>query len=408
MQLVERHRVNIRSPQGKILDKKLFLAKNLYNSAIYAIRKQFEETKTYIGYHKLEKQFASTNQPDYRALPAKVSQHVLMQADGAYSTFFKALKAYQKNPKKFLAPPQLPGFKHKFKGRNMLVFTAQAVSKKDLSLSGIKEFILPTKLLYRDICQVRIIPGNPYHTVEIVYNKLEKQPVTGNVYAALDPGITNLATVVTTNSVPLIIPGGPLKSINQFYNKKRAELQLKLDKNKKTSRRIRKLTNKRNDKITDYMHKASRYLVNHLVDRGVSKLVIGHNKTWKQETNIGRRNNQNFVSIPHNKFFSMVKYKCQLEGIEVTEREESYTSKCSFWDLEKIKKHDSYMGSRTYRGLYKSASGRTINADVNGALNILRKEIPEVFNRGIEAVLVQPVRCKPYQDRVWNKIPYNI
>jgi putative transposase len=404
MQLVERHRIHKNSSRGKIIDQKLFLAKNLYNSAIYAFRKHYEATKTYLGYHALEKQFSSTNQPDYRALPAKVSQHVLMQADEAFKSFFKALKAYAKNPKKFNAPPNIPGFKHKTKGRNMLVYTSQAISRKDLSPSGIKELPLPTKILYKDICQVRIVPGDLYHTVEIVYNRLEKPAVNNNIYAALDPGITNLATVVTTNSSPLIVPGGPLKSINQYYNKKRAELQSQLGKDQKTSKRIKKLTSKRNDKITDYMHKASRYIVNHLVSRGVSKLVIGHNKAWKQETNIGKVNNQNFVSIPHSKFFSMLKYKCALEGIEVVEREESYTSKCSFLDLEPIKKQKSYMGQRVSRGLFISKGGIKINADINGSYNILRKEIPDAFSNGIEGVLVHPMRCKPHKNMIWNKI----
>ena len=404
MQLVERHRINKNSYRGKILDHKLFLSKNLYNSAIYAFRKHYEANKTYLGYHALEKQFSSTNQPDYRALPAKVSQHVLMQADEAFKSFFKALKSYNKNPKKFSGPPKIPGFKHKIKGRNMLVFTSQAISRKDLSPSGIKELPLPTKILYKDICQVRIVPGDLYHTVEIIYNKLEKSQADTKNYAALDPGITNLATVVTTNSSPLIVPGGPLKSINQYYNKKRAELQSQLDKNQKTSKRIKKLTSKRNDKINDYMHKASRYIVNHLVSHSVSKLVIVHNKAWKQETNIGKQNNQNFVSIPHNKFFNMLKYKCSLEGIEVVEREESYTSKCSFLDLETIKKQNSYMGKRLYRGLFISKDEIKINADVNGSYNILRKEIPDVFNKGIEGVLVRPMRCKPHKNKLWNKI----
>jgi putative transposase len=404
MQLVERHRINKKSYRGKILDQKLFLSKNLYNSAVYAFRKYYESTKTYLGYHALEKQFSSTDQADHRALPAKVSQQVLMQADEAFRSFFKAIKSYSKNPKKFTGPPKIPGFKHKVNGRNALIFTSQAISRKDLSPSGIKELPLPTKILYKDICQVRIIPGDVYHTVEIVYNKQEKPTVNTNIYAALDPGVTNLATVVTTNSAPLVITGGPLKSINQYYNKKRAELQSKLKGDQKTSKRIRKLTSKRNDKISDYMHKASRYLVNHLVYRGVSKLVIGHNKAWKQETNIGKKNNQNFVYIPHSKFFAMLRYKCALEGIEVVEREESYTSKCSFLDLEKIKKQNKYMGKRVSRGLFISSSGRKINADVNGSYNILRKEIPDAFGNGIEGILVCPMRLKPHKNKPWNKI----
>lgn len=402
MQLVERHRINKNSYKGKILDKKLFLSKNLYNSAVYHFRKHFEITGTYLGYHVLDKQFALENQIDYRALPAKVAQHVLMQVDDAFKSFFKALKSFRKNPVKFTSAPKLPGFKHKTKGRNLLIFTSQAISKKKMSPSGIAELPLPTKIPHKDICQVRITPGDIYHTIEIVYNKTEKPKSNGNVIAALDPGVSNLATVTFTKGSPIIIPGGPLKSINQFYNKKRSELQSKLTGDQKTSKQIKKLTSKRNDKISDYMHKASRYLVNHLVSHGVFKLVIGHNKSWKQETNMGNKNNQNFINIPHSKFFALLKYKCALEGIDIVEREESYTSKCSFLDLEPIKKQKKYMGRRLKRGLFKSKSGTKINADVNGSYNILRKEIPEAFSDGIEAVLVQPIRIKPYKNKLWN------
>lgn len=328
-----------------------------------------------------------------------------MQVDASFRNFFKALKSYNTNPAKFTGRPKLPKYKDKVSGRNILIFTNQAISKKDLSLSGIKDFKLSTKLKYDQIDQVRVIPGNQSHTVEIIYNKDCKQKVNSNVIAALDPGVANLATITfTNNKIPIIIPGGPLKSINHYYNKNLAEKKSLLN-NAKTSNKIRKLTNKRNNKIKDYMHKASRYLVNHLVSNNVSKLIIGHNKNWKQETNIGKQNNQNFVNIPHDLYFNMLKYKCELEGIEVVENEESYTSKCSFLDLEIIKKHDKYLGKRIKRGLYKTKSDKYINADINGSYNIMRKAIPGIFDQGIEGVVVHPVKCKPHKNKLWNKIP---
>ena len=144
------------------------------------------------------------------------------------------------------------------------------------------------------------------------------------------------------------------------------------------------LTNKRNNKVKDYLHKASRLLVNQLVSNRVATVVIGHNKEWKQDINIGKSNNQKFVQIPHSVFISMLKYKCELEGITVIVREENYTSKCSFLDNEEICKHEEYLGKRIKRGLFRTASGRLVNADLNGALNILRKEIPNAFGYGIE------------------------
>ena len=405
MQLVESHNIKKSSDNGQLLDHFLFLSKNLYNSAVFTIRQHYFSTKLYLGYHQLQKSFQDSNQPDYIALPRKVSQHVLMQVDESFRSFFKALKSYQKDPSKFLGRPKLPGYKEKISGRNMLVFSNQAISKRDLSLSG-TNFKLPTKISFDKIAEVRVVPRSTYHTVEIVYNKLEKQPIISSNVAAIDLGVNNLATITFSNSQPVIIPGTPLKSINQFYNKKKADLQSKLI-GEHSSHKIEKLTTKRNNKVKDYMHKSSRYLVNHLVSNKVFRLVIGYNKEWKQETNIGKKNNQNFVQIPFYLFVNMLKYKCQLEGIEVVMQEESYTSKCSFLDLEDIKKHDKYVGKRIKRGLFKSST-KLINADVNGSYNVMRKAIPNIFDDGIEDVVVHPIRVKPYKDRIWNKIPYNI
>lgn len=187
---------------------------------------------------------------------------------------------------------------------------------------------------------------------------------------------------------PVFINGRPLKSINQYYNKELARLKSRQEvcENKNVnSEKIRTLSYKRYTKIKDYLHKESRRLVNHLVSNNVSRVVIGHNKDLKQDINLGKKNNQNFVQIPFNMFIQMVTYKSQLEGIEVVQREESYTSKCSFLDGEEICKHETYMGNRIKRGLFRSNNGRLINADLNGALNILRKEIPNAFNSyGIE------------------------
>ena len=179
-----------------------------------------------------------------------------------------------------------------------------------------------------------------------------------------------------------------MKSINQYYNKKLSKLKSRQDKSKNrnvNSRKIKTLTTKRNNKIKDYLHKASRELVNRLVSENVSSIVIGHSKGWKQDTNMGRSNNQKFVQIPFGQFIQMITYKSMLEGIRVVQREESYTSKCSFPDGEEICRHDEYKGVRIKRGLFKSGTGMLVNADLNGALNILRKEVPNALvGYGIE------------------------
>lgn len=212
-------------------------------------------------------------------------------------------------------------------------------------------------------------------------NVKEKNLMSDNGnYLGIDIGLDNLASCVSNNGSCFIINGRPLKSINQYYNKRLAFLKSKLKDNKQISKRIRLLTNKRNNKIKDYLHKASRILINHVVSNGINTIIIGHNKCWKQEINIGKRNNQNFVSIPFNMFISMISYKATLEGINVKIVEESYTSKCSFLDNERICKHESYKGRRAKRGLFKTSFGKIINADINGAFNIIRKSEKESFD----------------------------
>ena len=163
--------------------------------------------------------------------------------------------------------------------------------------------------------------------------------------------------------------------INWQYNKRKSHLQSKLPNGRKTSNMINNITLKRNNRVSDYLHKITSMFINYAVSKGISDVVVGYNKEWKQGINIGRVNNQNFVCIPYYKLLNMLTYKCELHGISLTVTEESYTSKCSFLDSEPLCKHDSYCGRRIHRGLFKSSSGKLINADVNGALNILRKVI---------------------------------
>ena len=384
MLLTERHVIKKSNPLYNELDKMSFLSKNLYNQALYRIRQHYFNTKEYLNYYSNVKQLTKEKQTDYIALPAKVAQWVVKQVDQNFRSFFASLKSKKVNHK-----VSIPKYLGK-NSRYMLTFTNQAISGKEfrlgyLKLSGCSDRI---KLIHTDVRQVRIIPRNKFFVIEVVYSFDEKHCSDNGNYAGIDIGLNNLATVGGNKISPILINGRPLKSINQFYNKELAKLKSKQDtcKNKNVnSDKIRKLTHKRNNKIKDYLHKASRKLVNHLVSNNVSKIVIGHNKNWKQDINLGKSNNQKFVQIPFNTFIHMVTYKSQLEGIQVIVREESYTSKCSFLDNEEICKHEIYKGKRIKRGLFRSYDGRLINADLNGALNILRKEIPNIFYEyGIE------------------------
>jgi putative transposase len=201
-------------------------------------------------------------------------------------------------------------------------------------------------------------------------------------------------TLTSNVSSSLIINGKSLKSINQYYNKKKTNIQsnLKKNHNKYSSKKLNRITFKRDNKIKDYLHKASRFVVNYLVKNDINRLVVGYNKEWKQEINIGRRNNQNFVGMPYNHLLSMLEYKCKLECINFISREESYTSKCSSLDLESVCKHEKYLGSRVKRGLFKTSSGLKLNADINGSLNIGRKEFGDVFIPTDRGFVLNPVK----------------
>ncbi len=219
--------------------------------------------------------------------------------------------------------------------------------------------------------------------------------------AGVDLGLNNLAAVSSNKKgfKAFLINGRPLKSINQQYNKAVALLKSKLFGSKKTSKRIQQITFKRNKKVNDYLHRTSDFIVKRLVAEQIGKLVIGKNEKWKQKINLGKVVNQNFVAIPHARLIEMITYKAQLVGIEVIVTEENYTSKTSFLDLEPVEKHKSYQGIRVKRGLFRSSNGTLINADINGALNIVRKVFGnEVFNSdSIEAFAVAPVRIHPCQ-----------
>lgn len=377
MQLVEQHIIKKNDNRYKILDEVCFKSKNLYNAALYEIRQHFFNTKQFLNWFSIDKIFKEKKQDDYYSLPCKVSQQTLKLLNQNFKSFFSLLKKKNYTKKK-----SIPKYLDKSKGRFVAVYTNQAISKKELrngmiQLSG-TDFKIKTKVDGNSINQVRIVPKNSYYKVEVIYEVEEIEELEDNEkYAAIDLGVNNLATVSFNESKPFIINGKPLKSINQFYNKRKSELQSKLSGDRKSSNKINSITRKRNNKIKNYLHKASRCIVNHLISNNVNTLIIGKNDNWKQETNIGKKNNQNFVSIPHSQFVEMISYKCKLVGIAVMMTEESYTSKCSFIDNEEMKHHEEYKGKRIKRGLFRTNEGRLINADLNGSLNIMRKVIGE-------------------------------
>lgn len=406
MKLVERHIIRNNHRFYQEIDRLCWQSKNLYNYANYLIRQSFIFERTYRHYNDIQK--AIQGSEAYQAIPAKVSQQILMVLDKNWKSFQAANLAYQETPSKFNGRPKLPKYKNKDTGRNLLVYTVQAISKIQLkqgiihpSKTGI---YLNTKVETSKIKQVRIVPRLNHYVIEVIYEAEPTQyQLEENRVASIDLGLNNLATLTFNQAgiKPLLINGRPLKSLNQYYNKLKANLQAILPETQ-SSQRLKKLCNKREFKINDYLHKGSRLIINTLINQSIGTLVIGQNKEWKQEINLGTKNNQNFVQIPHAKLIEMLLYKAEMAGIKVILKEESYTSKASFIDNDPIpvykkdeKKLSKFSGKRVKRGLYRTSSGRLVNADVNGSLNIMRKAVSNAFGYGIEGVVVHPVRVTP-------------
>lgn len=402
MQLVERHVITPADPRFAPIDRAAFASKNLYNAANYLVRQSFIQEGVYLTYHEMHRQMK--DQEAYQALPAKVAQWVLRLLDKNWVSFFAAMEAWRKDPSRFLGRPKLPGYKDKQQGRNLLVYTIQALSAPALREGWIvpSRLEITVKTKQQAVQQVRILPRTGFYVVEVVYER-EPQPagVDLALHAGIDVGLNNLATITSDKPgfVPRYVNGRPVKSINQFYNKRRAAHQSQLGEEVRTSRRLERITTTRTRRIDHYLHTASRRIIALLVAEGIGTLCIGKNPNWKQEANMGRRTNQNFVSVPHARFIEMLTYKAQLVSIQVIVTEESYTSKASFLDADPLPVYGSagaesatFSGKRVKRGLYRAADGRHINADVNGAYNIIRKVAPEAFAQGSRGCVVHPVR----------------
>jgi len=401
LKLVERHLVTRNHHLYPQLDALAFQSKNLYNLATYHQRQEFFQTGSVFSYEALDKRLQGTDA--YCALPAKVSQHVLIQVGKSWKSFFAAAASYQENSLKFSAPPRIPSYKPKQNGRNLLIYTAQAMSRPALR----EGFVVPSKTdihiktKQQKVNQVRIVPRLNHYVIEVVYEADgRKMDLDKSKIAGIDIGLDNLAAVTSNQHgfTPLLMNGRPLKSINSYYNQQKASLQSHLPSNQHASRRILALTHKRNCKIDNYLHHSSKWVIDRLVEHHIGTLVIGHTPEWKQSIELGKVNNQNFVGVPHARFIHQLTYKAQLQGIDVCHIEESYTSTCSFLDSEPIGKHATYQGERIKRGLFRAANGTLINADVNGSANMIQKAFPNAFSADrIQGVVVRPVRVTPYK-----------
>ena len=363
------------------------ISKNLYNQALYVVKNSLQEGK-FLFYNDLDKIMKVTPNLDgecnYKLLKAQVAQQTLKLVDKSIKSYYKSIKDWSKNKSKYKGKPCLP----MYKGKNslfLLIYPNQSSTikqgklylSKDLSLT-IPQYEKFAERL-KKFQQVRILPRiDGTFDIELIYlqdninNNLDKSRV-----ASIDLGVNNFATLVNDFGRPIIYSGKTIKSKNQLFNKKLARLKHCAEKcnKKKTTSRIRALYAKRQEQLSDILHKVSKHLVTTLVKNNVGVLVCGKNEGWKDSIHIGKQNNQAFVQIPYDTFVSYLRYKCEMQGISFITTEESYTSKCDSLANEEIGKHEVYLGKRVKRGLFQSSVGKLLNADVNGAFNIMRKVV---------------------------------
>ena len=377
------------------------LSKNLFNQANYVLRQQFIKKEKMAGYTDLVKLFQIPSEDDernnYQKLPAQTAQWTIKKVKQAWNSFFRSIKEFRKQPEKFQGRPRMPKYKEK-NGEFLLILTNQQcrIENGMLRFPKIVDMEVKTRLNDVNLREVRIVPQGTGYAVEIVYEKEISDPDNGRRrrVMGIDIGVRNTVTIGDNISEKgIAVRGGLLKSINQFFNREYARLKSISDRqigNRELTQKEKELFMKRNHKLKDIMHKLSRAVVNYAISRDVDTIVIGHNNGWKQDPGMGRMNNQNFVQIPFSTLIGQIRYKAEEAGIRVVIQEESHTSKCSFLDNESIEHHDIYAGKRTGRGVFRSANGTLIHADLNAAYNIIKKAIPEAFENGIEGIGLYP------------------
>ena len=400
---VEKHRVSKSNEYYCLLDDFCFRSKNLYNHANYVIRNEFCKSKKWIRCDELDKLLKSDlDYPDYRNMPtAQSAQQILRLLDKNWKAFFASIKDWKTHKEKYSGQPKLPKYKNK-NGKSILILTNQNVKLCNGYLKFPKVFngfsIKPRFITLHNFVslqQVRFIPKINHIVVEIVYCiEIPDIKIDTNNYISIDIGVDNLTTITNNfGEVPFIINGKGLKSKNKYYNKlvsKYKSISTTVN-NQKTTHRIQRITEKRNYVIDNYLHAASRIIINYAKDHNVSVIVIGNNKEWKQNSKLSKKVNQTFCQIPFSRLIEMIIYKAQELGISVKVIEESYTSGTSFLDNELPIKENYNKSRRIYRGLFKSNSGVLINSDVNGSFQIMKKVFPNAYANGIEDVALHPV-----------------
>lgn len=407
---VEQHRIKKSHRFFHIIDDLCWKSKNMYNYGNYIIRQEFvktskekeeglRESAVWIQYNKL---FDMVKDSDpYKELGSNVGQATLRKLDKAWKSFFNATKDYSKNPSKYLGRPHMPKYLPKENGR----YECDLDNNKFKVIDGYIYFCWKPLKIMNDtfmtnipegtkLFQIRFVPKNGEYIMEVVY-QIDVPDIEEKAerIASIDLGVDNLITITTNCGVaPLVINGKPLKSINQYYNKKISEMRAELKKRHNTdwSKEMQRFTTKRNNKVDDYIQKATKMVIDFCKENNIDTLVCGYNSGWKQESDMGKRVNQKFVDIPHASIVWRLTYKCETAGILFKTPEESFTSGTSFLDGEEPIKENYDKSRRVHRGLFVSNNGTKINADVNGSYQITKKAFPNAYSNGIEGVGLHP------------------
>lgn len=402
--------------QHSLLKEMCQYSNNLYNVALYNIRQHYFNTKQFLtyasNYHKCK-----TNE-NYALLQAGISQQIMKVVDRSFKSFFNLLKKCKMGDYRY-HDVNIPHYRKKG-GLFGLILSTNSIAIRNgkfmIPMSrtfrtlhpNVKDFGIkfPERLKDKTIKEVRIIPYNEgrYFKIQYVYEvKQESTNLDRNNILSIDLGIDNLATCVSTVGTPFIIDGRKLKSINHRWNKETARLHsISMKQGQKTTTRLQNITTKRNNQINDTIKKAARYIVNYCIQNNIGTLIVGYNADFKRNSNLGKTNNQNFVQIPLGNLRQQLKFLCWKYEIEYIEQEESYTSKSSFFDKDVLPKYKPkqpytgvFLGKRIKRGLYQSKDGTILNADVNGAANILRKCKQNVdFDKLCKGLLASPKRIR--------------
>ena len=388
---------------------------NLYNVALYNIRQYYFSEKKFLTYESNYHE-CKVNE-NYRLLQAGVAQQTLKVADRSFKSFFNLVKKAKSGEYRF-QDIKIPHYREKG-GMFVLVLSTNAINIKDgfLQIPMSRAFskahagklikiAFPERLADKKIKEVRIIPifKGQYFKIQYVYEQAEQNlNLSRDNALAIDIGLENFATCITTIGTSFIMDGRKLKSINQYWNKRKAQLQSIADKQKnKSTKLIQCITTKRNNRAKDYVRKTSRYIVNYCIDNNIGTIICGYNSDFKRSINLGKMTNQQFTQISFGSLREQLSSLCEQYGMRYIEQEESYTSKASFLDLDEIPVYNpeqpytgKFSGKRIHRGLYRYSDGRIANADLNGAANIMNKSKQNYdFVELCKGLLASPLRIR--------------